>query len=69
MSNVILGFVVLVMMVSAILLVFVVAFGGALLVFVRSDKNGREKRSIKKSDVRRLNFKVRADRTGLLEKN
>jgi len=38
MSNVILGFVILVMMVSAILLVFVVVFGGALLVFARSDK-------------------------------
>jgi len=42
MSNVILGFVILVMMVSAILLVFVVVFGGALLVFARSDKERKE---------------------------
>jgi hypothetical protein len=47
MSNVILGFVILVMMVSAILLVFVVVFGGALLVFARSDRKGKEKPSEK----------------------
>ena len=42
MSNVILGFVILVMMVSAILLVFVVVFGGALLVFAR-ERQGEER--------------------------
>jgi len=53
MSNVILGFVILVMMVSAILLVFVVVFGGALLVFARSDKEGKKEPSEKSlmSDV------------------
>ena len=38
MSKVILGFVVLVMIVTAMLLVFIVAFGGALLVFSRKGK-------------------------------
>jgi flagellar basal body-associated protein FliL len=42
MSNVILGFVLLVMIVSAILLVFIVAFGGAVLVFSRSDRKEKE---------------------------
>jgi hypothetical protein len=43
MSNVILGFVVLVAMISAILLAFIVVFGSALLVFARGGEGGDEK--------------------------
>ncbi|MBP1708221.1 MAG: hypothetical protein H6Q40_10 [Deltaproteobacteria bacterium] len=43
MSNVILGFVVLVAMISAILLAFTVVFGSALLVFSRSGERGDTK--------------------------
>ena len=43
MSNVILGFVVLVAMISAILLAFTVVFGSALLVFSRSGERGNAK--------------------------
>ena len=42
MSKVILGFVVLVMIVTAMLLVFIVAFGGALLVFSWKGKKEKE---------------------------
>ena len=43
MSKVILGFVVLIMIVTVILLLFIVAFGGALLVFSREGKREKEK--------------------------
>jgi len=42
MSKVILGFVVLVMIVTVILLVFILVFGGALIVFSRKGKKEKE---------------------------
>jgi hypothetical protein len=66
MSHVILGFLMLISAVSAILVLFIMVFSGALLIFSRA---GQEEKAVSRTVPLQDLVRQEIQRTGLFEKN